>query len=192
MTDLNAEATGYLSRHVEGNKEAANQLMGLVYDQLLARARQLMRRERKDHTLSPTAVVHETYLRLIDSSKVDWNGRAHFFALAARTMRRVLVDHQRGRDSQKRRHDRTWIALDHVVDWKSAHPVNVLAFDEALEKLARLSPRQSQVLELQFFGGLGTDEIAHVLGVSEAAVRADRSVAKAWVLRELDADERPS
>ncbi|MCP3915007.1 MAG: sigma-70 family RNA polymerase sigma factor [bacterium] len=174
-----------LDGSVAGEAEAQKRLLQLVYDDLRAVASKRMRGESQDHTLQPTALVHEAFLRLIDQDRVDIRGRTHFFALAATTMRRVLVDHARGKQATKRGgSSKPEVLEDHqIVRWDD--PTEVLALDEALLKLAGTQPRQAQVVELRFFGGLTLEETASALGVSRDTVKLDWRFARAWLNREL-------
>jgi RNA polymerase sigma factor (TIGR02999 family) len=160
-------------------------LLPLVYSELRALAGAYMKRERPDHSLTPTAVVHEAYLRLIDNSRTDWRGKTHFFAVAAVQMRRVLVDHARAHAARKRGGDRLRISITETADLEAAISLDVLALNEVLDRLAVLSPRQARVVELRFFGGLGVRETALCLQVSERTVKEDWRVARAWLRREL-------
>jgi RNA polymerase sigma factor (TIGR02999 family) len=178
-------ATGALIAHTTGDPDAASRLLPLVYDQLRALAAGYMRRERADHTLQPTGLVHEAYLRLVDGSRIDLQGKTHFFALAATQMRRVLADHARARNAAKRGGGARKVTLHDVA---AIHPdgvVDMLALDEALHRLADESPRQVRVVELRFFGGLSVEATARFLGVSKSTVKGDWRVAKAWLAREL-------
>ena len=170
-----------------GNDEALKRLMPMVYDELRRLATRYMRNERREHTLQATALVNEAYIRLVDM-KVSWQDRAHFFAVAARLMRRLLVDHARGHHRAKREGDAAKISLDDAVEVSSGPALNVLAVDEALTRLAEFDPRKSEILELRYFGGLNNDEVAEALGVSRATVQRDLRLAKAWLHRELKRD----
>ena len=167
-----------------GNDEALKRLMPMVYDELRRLAGRYMRNERREHTLQATALVNEAYIRLVDM-KVSWQDRAHFFAVAARLMRRLLVDHARGHHRAKREGDAAKISLDDAVEVSSGPALNVLAVDEALTRLTEFDPRKSEILELRYFGGLNNDEVAEALGVSRATVQRDLRLAKAWLHREL-------
>ncbi|MFI5006840.1 MAG: sigma-70 family RNA polymerase sigma factor [Solirubrobacterales bacterium] len=167
-----------------GNRAALEELLVEVYDELRRLARRHMRRERPDHTLQTTALVHEAFLRLADAD-VPWQDRAHFFSVAARQMRRILVDHARARASAKRGGEARRLTLDEAMAAPSRHVDELLQIDEALGRLAEEDPRKSQVVELRFFGGLTYEEIAEVLGVSLSTVRADLRFAKAWLRKEL-------
>ena len=174
-----------------GDTVAASQLMPLVYDELRRLARDYLRRERDGHTLQPTALVHEAYLRLVDDAQVQWQGRAHFFGVAARAMRRILVDHARAHNAAKRGGGVEKIPLEAAGDLLAAHDVDLVSLDGALEALAQTYPRQCEVVELRFFGGLEAREIAEVLQVSEKTIRRDWNFAKLFLLREMDAKGSP-
>ncbi|MCB9524535.1 MAG: sigma-70 family RNA polymerase sigma factor [Myxococcales bacterium] len=169
-----------------GDEQAHAQLLPLVYDELRRRAGALMRRERAGHTLQPTALVHEAYLRMIRQEEA-LAGRSHFFALSAQMMRRVLVDHARGRGRHKRGGDQIRVELDEKLKLSVERDHDVLALDEALQRLAELDPRQAQIVELRFFGGLTVAEVAEVLQVSKRTVEAEWTMIKAWLRRELTA-----
>jgi RNA polymerase sigma-70 factor, ECF subfamily len=171
-----------------GNEQALEQLMPLVYDELRRLAGRYMRSERREHTLQATALVNEAYIRLVDM-KVSWQDRAHFFAVAARLMRRLLVDHARAHHRAKREGDAAKVSLEDAMEVSSGPTVNVLAVDEALTRLAEFDPRKSEILELRYFGGLNNDEVAEALGVSRATVQRDLRLAKAWLIRELKHSE---
>jgi RNA polymerase sigma factor (TIGR02999 family) len=160
----------------------------MVYDELRALAGSFMKRESAGHTLQPTAVVHEVYLKLIDQERADWRDRAHFMAVAAQAIRRVLIDHARHRHAAKRGGDRCRLTLDEAVAPAAARDVDFLAIDDALGRLAELHERQARVVELRFFGGLNIEEAAAVLGISRATVTDDWAVARAWLSRELAED----
>ncbi len=177
--------TDLLKESRAGNPEALDRLVPLVYDQLRAIAHRQLRAERPEHTLGTTALVHEAYLRLVDQTRVDWQDRSHFFALAARTMRRVLVDYARRRGARKRR------AVEHTVLEDALALADqqadlVLSIDEALNRLAQLDERQSRVVECRFFGGLTEEETAELLGVTARTVRNDWVKARGWLYHELD------
>lgn len=168
----------------DGDETARSRLIGAVYGELRALARGYLRRERPDHSLAPTALVHEAFLKLIDQRQVNWKSRAHFFAIAARFMRRLLVDHARARSADKRDGGRR-VPLEETTATAGPTDVDVIDLDAALEKLARVDPRQSELVELRFFGGLTVDEAAAVLGVAPATVDRDWALARAWLYREL-------
>lgn len=180
------QITKLLATLKDGDREAAAaKLMPLVYDEFRALAARHLRRERKDHTLQPTALVHEAYLRLIDQTRVNWQGRTHFFAVGAQAIRRILVDHARQRKRQKRGGGAGRVRLDEDLALAPQREEELLALDEALKKLAQLDPRQAQVVEMRFFGGLSVAEVASVLGVSKRTVEGDWTMARAWLFREL-------
>jgi len=178
--------TELLTAWSAGDESALEQLFPLVHNELRKMAGRYMAGERAGHTLQPTALVNEVYLRLVDVDRMQWQDRAHFFAVAARIMRRVLVDFARSRGYQKRGGAATRVTFDEglVIDIGRGH--DVIALDDALTELARLSPRQSQVVEMRFFAGLNIDEIAAALDVSAATVMRDWKLSKTWLLRELD------
>lgn len=169
-----------------GNTAALDELFPIVYDELRRLARSYLRQERPGHTLQPTALVHEAYLRLVDQRSVGWENRAQFFGLAAQMMRRILVNHALGRHAVKRGGHAQRIPLDDALDALEARHVSVIALDSALKALHDLDPRQSQIVELRFFGGLTVDETAEVVGLSPATVKREWSAAKLWLLREID------
>ncbi len=186
MTDPDSiGVTRLLVQWKDGDREALEELTPIVYSELRRLARHYMSGERGDHLLQTTALVHEAYLKLVGLD-VKWQGRVHFFAIAARLMRRVLVDYARERNAEKRGGGVVVLALDEarVAGAGGARP-DVLALDAALEKLAALDERQSRAVELRFFGGLTLEETAEVLGVSRATAARDLQVAKAWLGREL-------
>lgn len=185
MGDGRIDATETLIAHSNGDRKAAARLLPLVYDQLRALAHRYMQQERPDHTLQTTALVHEAYVRLIDVDRVDWRGKTHFFAIAAREMRRVLVEHARSKKARKRGGGLKNVTLEDTHAIAPGSVVDVLALDEALERLQQQSPRQIRVVELRFFAGLSVEETARLLEVSEATVKGDWRMAKAWLSREL-------
>ena len=148
-------------------------------------ANRYLRRERTDHTLQPTALVHEAYIRLIDQTRVDWQNRAHFFGVAAQMMRRILVDHAKARHRYKRAGVSSKLPLDDAMTLHQGNREDIVALDEAMKKLAEMDPRKSQVVELRYFGGLSVDETAEVLGVSRKTVMRDWILAKTWLHQEI-------
>jgi len=168
-----------------GDQAALDELMPLVYNELRKLAKSYMRRQRPGHTLQTTALVNEAYLRLIDSSRVNWQNRTHFFAMAAQLMRRILVDFARTRNSLKRGGGQIQITLDEGIEIPFEKETDLVALDEALKNLENLNPRQSQVVELRYFGGLSEEEIAATLEISVRTVRRDWSVARAWLFRRM-------
>jgi RNA polymerase sigma factor (TIGR02999 family) len=167
------------------NPEATARAFELVHDELHRLASKLMRGERAGHTLQPTALVNEAYLRLVDGTSLEWENRAHFFGIAARAMRQILVDHARERASAKRGGGWQRVTLDERLDLIAQRDVDVFELDDALTRLADMDARMAQIVELRFFGGLTAEEVAHVLGVSRRTVQNDWRVAKMWLAREL-------
>ena len=164
---------------------AASKLIPVVYDELRRLASSYMRRERVDHTLQATALVHEAYVKLIEQRSVNWQSRAHFFGVAAQLMRRILIDHARGHLRQKRGGEQQKVSLDEAFIFSDQHADELIAVDESLNLLAKVDPRQARVVELRFFGGLSVEEAAEVLAVSPKTVKRDWSVAKAWLYADL-------
>lgn len=173
----------------QGDRAALDALTPLVHDELRRVAARCMAGERPGHILQATALVNEAYLRMVDWKDIQWQNRAHFFAVAAQTMRRVLVDAARARDRAKRGRGQVHVTLSEASDVPAMQPVDLIALDDALRALAQLHARQAQVIELRFFGGLSLEETAHVLGVSVGTVRRDWSLAQAWLYRELGGSE---
>ena len=182
------EVTQLLLAWNDGDESALEKLLPLVYDELRRLAKRRMRLERPDHTLQTTALINEAYLRLVDVHTVHWQNRAHFFALSARLMRRILVDYARRRHYAKRGGGAQPISLDQSLPVAAGPSPDLVAVDEALHALAGVDARKAQVVELRFFGGLTVDEAAEVLKVSPETVRRDWKLAKAWLLRELSGD----
>ncbi len=184
------DITSTLLGLTRGDGTAADQLMPVVYDKLRTLAEQFMRRERRDHTLQATALLNEAYLRLFDQSRVDWKGRAHFVALAAEMMRRILVDHARRRAAAKRGGGRERVPLDETLAVADARQhVDLIVLDDALRELQELSPRQGRVVELRYFGGLSVKETAYALDVSDRTVENDWSVARVWLRQKMSPHE---
>lgn len=183
------EMTQLLLNWGKGDKAALGQLIPLVEQELHRIAHQYMNREGPGHTLQTTALVNEAYLRLIDQKNVRWQNRAHFFAIAAQTMRRILIDHARAQARAKRGGKGHKISLSEVAVVSEGRARELVALDEALERLAARDPRRARVVELRFYGGLNTDEIAEVLGISANTVTRDWNMARAWLLRELSAED---
>lgn len=183
------EVTALLIEWSRGEAEALERLLPLVYRECRRIAARQLRCERDEHTLDPTALVHEMYLRMVDQRGANWQNRAHFFGIAARLMRRVLVDHARARSAGKRGGSRVLVPLDAAAHAPTeAACADVLAIDEALARLARLDPDQVRIVELRFFAGLTVEETAHVLGRSARTVKREWQLAKAWLFRELRAE----
>ncbi len=191
VDDTRIRATAIVTAMTEAgvtDKATAEELMPLVYDELRRLARGYMSRETPGHTLQPTALVHEAYLRLVDTSQVSWQGRTHFFAVGARVMRRLLIDHARGRGRQKRGGELHRVTFSEVLPHMAEKDLDfnqVLGLNDALDRLAELDERQATVVELRFFGGLTVPEVAHVLGVSQRTIEGDWTHARAWLKREL-------
>lgn len=164
---------------------AADRLYRLVYDELRGVAARRLAGERADHTLTPTALVHEAYVRLVDQDRVEWAGRAHFFGIAARMMRRILVDHARRRQADRRGGGSVHVTLSHASGEEDERIHDLLSLHQVLERLAALDERQANVVELRFFGGLDVPETAHALDVSESTVKRDWVFAQAWLQAEL-------
>ncbi|MEM9595770.1 MAG: ECF-type sigma factor [Acidobacteriota bacterium] len=189
--DHNAEVdvTQLLLEWGDGDRDAFDQLMPVVMAELRRRADAYMRRERRGHTLQPTALIHEAYLRLVDQRRVHWRNRSQFFGVAAQMMRRVLVDHARAQGADKRGAGVEQLTLIEAIDVPAgaggADGIDLLALDLALDRLARLDPRQAKVVELRYFAGLSLDETAEALGVHHATVSRDWRDAKAWLYRAL-------
>ena len=179
------DVTVLLNRVSAGDNSAPGKLLELVYEDLRHLAGAYMQAERGDHTLQATALVHEAYLRLVDWENVSWENRAQFFAVAAQVMRRVLVDHARGKNAAKREGSQQKLTLDDAVSFANEKEFDVLALEEALLSLEKLDPRQAKIVELRFFGGLSIDEAAHVLKISSTTVKREWTIAKAWFQREL-------
>jgi len=194
MADDASEVTRLLLAWSDGHAAAGDALMDAVYGELRKMARGYLRRERASHSLSPTALVHEAYLKLVDQQRVKWQNRAHFFAIAARVMRRILVDHARRDLREKRGGGAVHVELENAEGLPQDTPVDVvdtLALNRALEKLEELDPDQARVVELRFFGGLTVEETATVLAVSPATIKREWAMAKSWLYRELTGGAAP-
>lgn len=169
-----------------GDSSSIDDLLPLVYDELRRLASSYLSRERVNHTLQPTALVHEAYLRLIGQSEINWQNRAHFFGISARLMREILIDHARGKNRHKRGGEfYTQIELDQAVSFAGNQPLNVIAVDEAMVKLEALDSRQAKIVELKFFGGLTVEEIAEVMDISPATIKREWSTAKLFLYKTL-------
>jgi RNA polymerase sigma-70 factor, ECF subfamily len=177
--------TALLQQIKQGDVAAESELMPLIYQQLRAIARKQMAHERPDHSLQATILVHDAFLQLVGNSQIDWSDRAHFFALASRAMRRMLIDHARAAHAQKRPGARQKVELESALVFVEGQAPDLLALDEALARLAEWDPRQSRVVEMHFFGGLGFDEIAEVLRISDRTAKRDWAMARAWLYRQL-------
>jgi RNA polymerase sigma factor (TIGR02999 family) len=178
------DITMWLSEWRQGDGAALEQLLPLVYDELRRIAARQLRGERSNHTLQPTELVHEAFLRLVRQN-VSWQNRAHFFGVASEIMRRLLVDHARKKQAEKRGAGAETIVLDERVEWPGGRDLDLVALDDCLNALGELDPQQAKVVELRFFGGLSIEEAAAVLGVSDSTVKREWRVARAWLLREL-------
>lgn len=192
MTQQGDDITQMLRASVSGDQADAERLMLAIYDDLKRIAASQLRQERHNHTLSPTALVNEAYLRLVRQDHEQWNDRLHFFSIAARIIRRVLVDHARERHAQKRGGTSKPISIEHYDPAAPQSNVDLIALDDALAGLASISERQSRVVELRYFGGLTVPEIAAALDVSERTVDREWQAARAWLLHRLTAGERES
>jgi RNA polymerase sigma-70 factor (ECF subfamily) len=179
------EVTHLLLELRHGNKEAEGLLIPLVYKELRRIAAGYLRRESTDHSLQPTALVHEAYLRLTDIKEIDWLGRSHFYAVSATIMRRILVDHARAHNARKRGDGWDAVSLNDAMLPSPERAPEILALDEALDRLALLDARQAKIVELRFFAGMSEEETGNVLGVSARTVKRDWRVAKAWLFKEL-------
>jgi RNA polymerase sigma factor (TIGR02999 family) len=180
-----SSVTELLAAWRHGDREAFDRVIELVHRELHRIARAHMRHERSDHSLQPTALVNEAYARLVDINRIDWRDRAHFLALAAQTMRRILVDYSRRRGNQKRGAGRPHVVFSEHLEIFKEVPADVVALNDALEALAVVDKRKSRVVELRCFGGLSVQETAAILGVSSDTVQRDWRLAKAWIRREL-------
>ena len=183
---IEPDLTALLRDASEGDQNALDRLMPLVYGELRKIAASYLRQERKDHTLQPTALVHEAYLRLNHQKDVAWQNRAHFFGIAAQMMRRILVDHARKRQAAKRDAS-AWRVTTAEVDGGAESAPELLALDRALEELEQIDPQQAKIVELRFFGGLTVEETAEVAGISPRTVKREWRTAKAWLRREIGA-----
>jgi RNA polymerase sigma-70 factor, ECF subfamily len=188
MNFLAGEVTRVLGAVRDGDENAVDALLPLVYSELRSIADAYLRRERPGHTLEPTALVHEAYARLVGSENLDWKDRAHFIAIAARSMRQILVNHALAKNAEKRGGGQHRLSLDEALAVFEDRSIDLLALDEALKKLSDLDPEQARVVELRFFGGLTVPEAAEALGVSVRTVERDWTMARAWLRRELVPD----
>jgi len=177
--------TQLLMQWSNGDQQALEQLTPLVYDELRQMARTYLRRERTDHTLQATALVHEAYLRLIDQHSVSWQNRAHFFGIASQMMRRILVNHALARATAKRGGNAEKLSLDEATGFAAQREVDLISLDEALKELELLDPRQTRIVEIRFFGGLSMTETAEVLKLSPATVKREWSTARLWLRRKM-------
>jgi RNA polymerase sigma-70 factor (ECF subfamily) len=183
----NSSVTELLEQLSAGKEGAMNDLLPVVYAELRRQAARYLRRERKNHTLQPTALVNEAFFRLVDQRNVQWQNRAHFFGVAAQAMRRILIDHARTEQRIKRGGVKQHVTLDEGMLAEQARSIDILALDEVLTRLAAIDERQAKVVELRFFAGLSVDETAEVMGISNATVKREWSMAKAWLYAQLSA-----
>jgi RNA polymerase sigma-70 factor (ECF subfamily) len=179
------DVTELLADWSKGDREALNKLIPLVYDELHRLASRYLRRERPDHTLQTTALVHEAYLRLVNEKNGNWQNRVHFFAVASQLMRHILVDYARGHNAAKRGGDYAKVSFDEAMIVSEEKSADLMALDEALSNLAAIDPEQSRVVELRVFGGLTVEETAEALGVSPRTVKREWSMAKAWLHQQI-------
>ena len=189
MTPQPKEVTQLLQQTARGDREALDQLLPLVYKELRQIADRYLKRERADHTLQATALVHEAYLRLVDQRETEWQNRAHFFGVAAQMMRRILVDYARASQTAKRGSGSVKVSLDDVLEISEEQMGSMLALDEALSALEQLDPQKSRIVELRFFGGLSIEETAEALGIGTATVIRQWRMAKAWLYKEVTGEK---
>ena len=185
MASDSDNVTRLLSEWGDGNQQALEALVPLIYKELRNLAHNFLYRERPGHTLQTTALVHEAYLKLIDQNDARWQNRAHFFAIAAQAMRRILIDSARKHAAAKRGGPQAELSLDEVADIALEPDINLLKLDEALNELAKIDPRQSRIVELRYFGGLTIEETAEVISVSPATVKREWMMARAWLHQEI-------
>lgn len=189
MASSSADVTELLDQWRNGNKDALDKLLPLVYNELHGLAHRHIRGERPDHTLQTTALVNEAYLKLVNQKSVEWQSRAHFFAVAAQVMRHILVDYARSRQYTKRGGGAHRVSLDDAPVLSRERSSEIVALDEALKHLAEFDPRKSRIVELRYFGGLNVEETAAVLGVSAITVKREWLKARAWLYRELSGEK---
>lgn len=183
------EITQMLIELTDGNQEVVNQILPHIYDELRRLAGSYLRRERSDHTLQPTALVHEAYMKLIDQRQVRWQNRAHFFGIAAQVMRRILMDHARKHKAEKRGGEADKLPLeDEILIVATNRSDQLMALDEALNSLAEMDPQKAKIVELRYFGGLSIEETAEVMGVSVPTINRQWRTAKAWLYGQLSGD----
>jgi RNA polymerase sigma factor (TIGR02999 family) len=188
VNDQAEQITERLIAWNSGDTAALDDVISAVYKELRRMADRYLRLERPNHTLQPTALVHEAYLRLVDQTQVNWQNRAHFFGVAAQMMRRILVDHARTKQRDKRGGAAKRMSLEEVENLSAGQSVDLVALDEALESLTEIDPRKSRVVELRFFGGLSIEETGEVLNVSPQTVMRDWKLAKAWLYQEIKSE----
>jgi RNA polymerase sigma factor (TIGR02999 family) len=182
------DITALLDDWTRGDRQALDQLLPLVYDEMRRIAARQLRRERAGHSLQPTELVHEAYLKLVDQRRVDWLNRAHFYGVASRVMRRLLVDHARRRNANKRGNGFEWVAIDKGLNVPAPDCIPVLVLDGVLGRLEKIDPRLAHLVELRAFGGCTLEEAAEVLHVSRSTVKREWRTVKAWLSRELQAE----
>lgn len=190
MKPSSQQVTQLLMDWRNGERAAFDKLMPLIYEELRKLAKRYMKRERIDHTLQTTALVNEAYLRLVDQNEIDWQSRAHFYAVASQVMRHLLVDYARSRNYAKRGGGARQITLDETAVVSRERDSNLIALDEALNRLAAIDPRKSRIVELRYFGGMSVEETGEVLAVSAITVKREWLKAKAWLYRELGPENR--
>jgi RNA polymerase sigma factor (TIGR02999 family) len=186
---VSLDVTKLLNDWSRGNQSALDELTPLVYRDLHQRARNYLRRERPDHTLQPTALIHEAYLRLVTDSPSEWNGRAHFFAVASRVMRQILVDHARRHHAGKRGSGVADVSLDDALVPAMSDSTDLMELDEALSKLAAFDERKCRIVEMRYFGGCTVEETAEALGIARITVMRDMRVAEAWLRRAMRGED---
>ncbi len=182
---METNITQLLQRFADNRQEAANELLPLVYNELKRIASNYLRRERSDHTLQPTALVHEAYLKMVDITQVSWQNKAHFLGVAANQMRRILVDYSRQHNAMKRGGEFHILTLNEEIDKAIEQSTDLIALDDALNELAKMDPVKAQMVELRYFGGLTVEETAEVLGVSAITVKRHWRMTKAWLYGQL-------
>ena len=183
---MSQDVTLLLNQSADGDGVAMEQLLPIVYDELRGVAAKFLRRERSNHTLQPTALVHEAYIRLVNWETVSWQNRAHFFSVAAQVMRNILVDSARRKKAEIRGGNFEQITLDEKIGFSQMSEVDLLDLDDALKELANLNERQSRIVELRFFGGLTIEETAEILQISDMTVKRDWNFSKAWLFEKLN------
>ena len=186
---MNSDVTQLLVQWMKGNRAALDELTPLVYEELHQRARNYLRHERPDHTLQPTALIHEVYLRMVGESLPQWQNRAHFFAIASRAMRQILVDHARRRGAGKRGDGAAHLSLDEALVLAQSENSDLLALDDALSKLAAFDERKCRIVEMRYFGGCTVEETAEALGIAAITVIRETRVAEAWLRRAMQGEE---
>lgn len=185
MGDDSTPVTRLLQRWQDGERSALDQITPLIYRELRRIAASHLRRERSDHTLRPTELLHEAFLHLIKQQDQSWKNRAHFFGVAAHLMRHILVDHARAKNSEKRGGGVQKVALDEALSEAGSRPAQLIALDDALQELEKLDPRKGRIIELRFFGGLSIEETAVAAGISTATVSREQRMAEAWLQRQM-------